>query len=169
MSKLDKMKMIPEKAGIYIFYDFDDIVLYVGTSTNLLQRIKNHFGTFVNFNPFEITKIRYWVLADVIKEEGLHLEKAFIKKYNPKYNLSKEDNLAKFKKYSVNLPKENDSHLVLMNDSKQNHISIFDRIKNKAHFIQDLVSKYELLGMTYRGRIVLIKHCKDLFELSKNS
>lgn len=41
-----QVKNIPNQPGVYIFYDKDGTVLYIGKSTHLKDRIMNHFSSF---------------------------------------------------------------------------------------------------------------------------
>ena len=39
----DVLDAIPERPGVYLFYDAGDVLLYVGKSINLKQRVRSHF------------------------------------------------------------------------------------------------------------------------------
>ena len=56
MTYLEKISSIPIEPGIYIFFDVNDVALYIGTSTKLHNRIKTHFTNLTNVNPLEIIK-----------------------------------------------------------------------------------------------------------------
>ncbi len=95
MTCLDVLEEIPNLPGIYIFFNIDNAVLYVGTSSKLQVRLKNHFKRVDNVNLLEISYIRYWIFKDISTKQRIMLEKAFVKKYKPKYNQNLQDIMEK--------------------------------------------------------------------------
>lgn len=89
----------PIISGIYILMDRTKIV-YVGSSINIHQRIKQHRKT-------KKMMFNYWFIHPVYNRDAfisntrealLRIEKAYIEKYNPKYNtVYTEEWKAKFK------------------------------------------------------------------------
>ncbi len=84
----DNISMLPNKSGLYAIYDKrDNRLLYFGETVNLYNRMKNPGGEHPGYR-----QVRYDVGTENIYikyrvTEKLHLEKLFIKKLCPPYNL----------------------------------------------------------------------------------
>ncbi|MBR6779214.1 MAG: excinuclease ABC subunit UvrC [Clostridia bacterium] len=91
---LDKVKRLPNDAGVYIMKDKDENVIYVGKAKNLKKRVSQYF-----LRKQEHVKVRKMVekVADfdffVVNDEvdALALENNLIKKYKPYYNILLKD------------------------------------------------------------------------------
>ena len=88
------LKLIPEKAGVYRYYDKNETLLYVGKAKNLKKRVSSYFNkkqehgkTKVLVN--KIHDIQYVVVPTEI--DALLLENNMIKKHQPKYNVALKD------------------------------------------------------------------------------
>ena len=89
----EKLKLIPEKPGCYLYKNDDGIIIYVGKAKNLKRRVNSYF------NRIQTGKTK--ALVDQIRDfeyiitnsetESLILEINLIKKYNPKYNILLKD------------------------------------------------------------------------------
>ena len=90
-----RLRITPEKPGVYTMKDAKDNVLYVGKASNLKNRIRSYFGSPNNLVP----KIRKMVAKVVDFEfivtdseaEALILECTLIKKHRPTYNARLKD------------------------------------------------------------------------------
>ena len=123
-----------------------------------------HFTNLTNVNPLETNRIQYWILPDISTNQRVFLEKAFINKFQPKFNLSKEDIEAKNQEWNVKLPSEKESFNIFLELPQQSRLDLLVRIKNKAKFILDLSHQFEMLGITTKGKRLLIKHSQDLYN-----
>ncbi|MFA5013200.1 MAG: GIY-YIG nuclease family protein [Candidatus Paceibacterota bacterium] len=89
-----KIKKIPDQPGIYLFYNKDKELVYVGKATSLKNRVKSYFSGMKNFRPIEVfineIKDIKWQETDSALE-ALILESLFIKRYHPKYNIKEKD------------------------------------------------------------------------------
>ena len=168
MTYLNKIDEIPNSPGIYIFNDVNNNVLYVGTSGNLRTRIKNHFKRVDNVNLLEISSIRYWIINGISTSERIKLEKAFIKKFQPKYNQNLKDILAKNEDSILSIPSYDESHIIFFDLPEQSRDDLLVRIKNEAFYILSLTLQFEMLGITTKGKNILVQHCKDLLNLSND-
>lgn len=90
-----KLKSLPKSPGVYIFYDKNRKVLYVGKATSLKSRVGSYFyGVQTGNRPIEFFIDR---IADIkiIKTdsvlEAYVLEQNLIKKIQPKYNAMGKD------------------------------------------------------------------------------
>lgn len=90
-----KLKDIPRRTGVYVFYDKKNNVLYVGKAKNLNARIKSYFYRFNTLQPAKQDMIRKAVQLDYIivsdETEALLLESDYIKRHKPPYNVVWKD------------------------------------------------------------------------------
>lgn len=86
---------MPEKAGVYVYIDKQNNVLYVGKANNLKSRVSSYFLKSANLGEktrllvSKIHKIRITIVDSEL--EALLLESFYIKKYRPKYNIRLSD------------------------------------------------------------------------------
>lgn len=89
-----KLQLLPEKPGIYQYYDKEGMILYVGKAKNLRKRVssyfaKNHDNAKTRILVRKIEDIKYLVVDSEL--DALLLENNLIKKYQPKYNIQLKD------------------------------------------------------------------------------
>ncbi len=95
------IETLPEKSGIYKYFDENSRLLYVGKAKNLKKRIKSYWRFTPNIHPnpnlnmrtismlSQSTNIEYIVVDS--EEDALILENSLIKQLNPKYNILLRD------------------------------------------------------------------------------
>lgn len=90
-------KILPRKAGVYIFKDSKGDIIYIGKAKNLRDRVRSYFqnrgvNVFYMKPPDFIEKISSidYVVTDN-EAEALILEGTLIKKNRPKYNIELKD------------------------------------------------------------------------------
>ena len=89
-----QLTTIPNKPGVYQYYDKEGKLLYVGKAKNLKKRVSSYFN-----KQHEIGKTRVLVkkivsLKHIVVEtetDALLLENNLIKKYQPRYNIMLKD------------------------------------------------------------------------------
>ena len=94
------IKSLPDKPGVYQYFDENGKLLYVGKAKSLKKRVKSYF----RFNPFrpadnlspriykmisEAKKLEYIVVEN--ENDALILENSLIKQLKPKYNILLRD------------------------------------------------------------------------------
>jgi len=89
-----KLKTLPEKPGIYQYFDAGGTIIYVGKAKNLKKRVSSYFNkTLDNGKTVMLVKriadIQYMVVDTEL--DALLLENNLIKKYQPKYNIQLKD------------------------------------------------------------------------------
>lgn len=94
MNLEQELKDLPDAPGVYILYDTNDTVIYVGKARSLKKRVPAHFrgiGSGNIFSPIgqEVTELEYMVTAN--ESEALVLEDNMIKRYKPRYNIRLKD------------------------------------------------------------------------------
>ena len=90
----EKIKLLPSKPGVYLMFDENDNVIYVGKAKNLKNRVKQYFQKSVKTEKVlsmvrNIKDFQYLLTASEV--DALSLENNLIKKYKPKYNILLKD------------------------------------------------------------------------------
>ncbi len=102
----EKIKNLPTNPGVYLMYDSDGVIIYVGKAKNLKNRVTSYFrgGSHtpkVSAMVSNIANLDYIITDSEL--EALVLECNLIKKHRPKYNiLLKDDKAYPFIKVTVN-------------------------------------------------------------------
>ncbi len=91
---LAKIKLLPEKPGIYQYYDVNGKILYVGKAKNIKKRVASYFtkntdNAKTRILVKKIVDLEYIVVDTEL--DALLLENNLIKKYQPKYNIQLKD------------------------------------------------------------------------------
>jgi excinuclease ABC subunit C len=86
---------IPHLPGVYRFLDEEGIILYVGKAKDLRNRLSNYFGDKkqIAFKTRVLTKNANRIEFTIVETEhdALLMENTFIKKFQPRYNVSLKD------------------------------------------------------------------------------
>ncbi|MBU0546068.1 UvrB/UvrC motif-containing protein [Patescibacteria group bacterium] len=97
----DTIRNLPDAPGVYLFYNFQNEVIYVGKATSLRDRVRSYFPSSLRCaeqvpisRPIEgmiheVKKISHAEIGSVL--EAVILEARYIKKYLPKYNVLGRD------------------------------------------------------------------------------
>ncbi len=89
-----KIQTLPEKPGVYQYFDKNAKIIYVGKAKNLKKRVssyftKNHDTAKTRILVRNIQDIHYIVVDS--ETDALLLENSLIKKYKPRYNIQLKD------------------------------------------------------------------------------
>lgn len=89
----EKLALVPHKPGCYLMKDENDIVIYVGKSKNLKNRLTSYFrGKHTGKTAKLVEDIDHFeYIVTNTEMESLLLEINLIKKYDPKYNILLRD------------------------------------------------------------------------------
>ena len=95
MSQLqEKLKLLPDKPGVYVMLDKDGIVIYVGKARVLKNRVRQYFHASAKSEKVtamvEHIADFYYIITQT-EIDALALENNLIKKYKPKYNILLKD------------------------------------------------------------------------------
>ncbi len=80
--------------GVYLFFDSDKHILYVGKSKSLRKRVSSYFAKTVDRNKTRVLVSKICDLDFIVvdtEEEALLLENNLIKEYQPRYNILLKD------------------------------------------------------------------------------
>jgi len=88
------LNTLPDKSGVYEFYDINENIIYVGKAKNLKKRVKSYFtkqlpASKTRVMVSKITDIKYIVVET--EYDALLLENNLIKKHQPRYNVLLKD------------------------------------------------------------------------------
>ena len=97
---IEKIKSLPDKPGVYQYFDKNGKLLYIGKAKNLKKRVKSYFR-FNPFRPAENLSPRIYKMISEAKDlnyivvenenDALILENSLIKQLKPKYNILLRD------------------------------------------------------------------------------
>jgi len=97
---IEKIKNLPNKPGVYQYFDENGKLLYIGKAKDLKKRVKSYFR-FNPFRPSENLSPRIYKMITEVKDlnyivvesenDALILENSLIKQLKPKYNILLRD------------------------------------------------------------------------------
>lgn len=101
MNLEEKLKELPNSAGVYQYFNKDGHLLYIGKAKVLKNRVKSYFKFTPNLAPADklspriykmITEVKSleWIIAPN-EHDALILENSLIKQLKPKYNILLRD------------------------------------------------------------------------------
>ncbi len=90
----EKISVLPDTPGVYIYYNAEGEVIYVGKAKNLKRRVSSYFN-----REHEVVRTRLLVRAihDMnyivvpTEQDALNLENSLIKEHQPRYNVLLKD------------------------------------------------------------------------------
>jgi len=89
------IRLVPDKPGVYKFFNKDEVLIYVGKAKNLKKRVSSYFVNRITLNRKtqilvrEIVKIEYTISESEF--DAFLLENNLIKENQPKYNILLKD------------------------------------------------------------------------------
>ncbi len=90
----EKISILPTTPGVYMYFDSDGKVIYVGKAKNLKRRVSSYFNRThdslrTNLLVRAIADMKYIVVPT--EQDALNLENSMIKEYQPRYNVLLKD------------------------------------------------------------------------------
>lgn len=90
----EKLKLLPEKSGVYVMLNADGQIIYVGKAKNLKNRVRQYFhgGAKTEKVYAMVNNVAdfYYIIAPS-EIDALSLENNLIKKHKPRYNILLKD------------------------------------------------------------------------------
>lgn len=91
---MEKVSFLPDTPGVYMYYDSEGTVIYVGKAKNLKRRVSSYFNRThdvlrTNLLVRAICNMRYIVVPT--EQDALNLENSLIKEFQPRYNVLLKD------------------------------------------------------------------------------
>lgn len=89
-----KIGLLPDSPGVYMYFDSEGKVIYVGKAKRLKRRVSSYFNRVhsvarTNILVKNIRDMKYIVVDS--EEDALHLENSLIKEHKPRYNVLLKD------------------------------------------------------------------------------
>lgn len=89
-----KISILPDSPGVYMYYDAEGTVIYVGKAKNLKRRVSSYFNRThdvlrTNLLVRAIADMSYIVVPT--EQDALNLENSMIKEHKPRYNVLLKD------------------------------------------------------------------------------
>lgn len=105
----EKLKLLPDKPGVYLMKDAQGRIIYVGKAVVLKNRVRQYFQSGKNHTPKVRAMVSHIADFEIImthsEVEALILECNLIKKHRPRYNISlKDDKSYPYVKVTVQEP-----------------------------------------------------------------
>ncbi|MBD5164157.1 MAG: excinuclease ABC subunit C [Bacteroidales bacterium] len=90
----EKISILPDTPGVYMYFDAAGTVIYVGKAKNLKRRVSSYFNRThdnlrTNLLVRNIADMKYIVVPT--EQDALNLENSMIKEYKPRYNVLLKD------------------------------------------------------------------------------
>ena len=90
-----KLKNLPDEPGVYIMYDVDGNILYVGKAKSLKNRVRQYFHASGNKTEKVLAMVShvdtFQYIITASESDALNLENTLIKKHTPPYNILLKD------------------------------------------------------------------------------
>ncbi len=90
----NKISLLPDLPGVYLFFDSEKQIIYVGKSKSLRKRVSSYFSKTLDRNKTRVLVSKITDLDFIVvdtEEEALLLENNLIKEYQPRYNILLKD------------------------------------------------------------------------------
>ena len=88
------LKTLPEKPGVYQYYDVEENILYVGKAKNLKKRVSSYFHKEHDNSRLRLLVKKIHNIKTIVvntEYDALLLENNLIKQYQPRYNIALKD------------------------------------------------------------------------------
>jgi len=134
-----KLKNVPDKPGVYIYYDQSKTIVYIGKAKSLRNRVRSYFRGNTNDPKTQVLVSKIadmeWIITHT-EVEALLLENNLIKQHTPRYNVMLKDD----KSYP---------YICISNE-------VFPRVFSTRNIVQD--------GSQYYGPYTDASHIKRLLR-----
>jgi excinuclease ABC subunit C len=89
-----KLKIVPDKPGVYVYYDQSKTIIYIGKAKSLKNRVRSYFRGNSQDPKTQVLVSKIadmeWIITDT-EVEALLLENNLIKQHVPRYNIMLKD------------------------------------------------------------------------------
>lgn len=144
--KKESIDRLPEKPGVYYFYDEAGKIIYIGKSVNIHDRVRSHLSDSLSKKEqelkYRIADIGYELTGNELI--ALLLESSEIKKHQPVYNSSQKRTILSHGLYQY---QDRDGYIRLKIDHDPNGsvpVLTFNNLVSAKEFLFQLVEKHEL-------------------------
>ncbi|NPA37905.1 MAG: GIY-YIG nuclease family protein [Chlorobi bacterium] len=146
MLSIERLKMLPEKTGVYFLHNEDGDVLYIGKSKNIRRGVLAHFGNPKTKKGVELKQktadISYFITGSELV--ALLMESEEIKRYKPPYNRAQRKRRVSFGLYSYFDRKRYHRLMIKKNSGLDTPLASFETMKEATNKLFDWVDEFEL-------------------------
>ncbi len=174
MNLEEKLKQLPNEAGVYQYFDEYGKLLYIGKAKVLKNRVKSYFKFAPKLLPSDKLNPRIYKMISEVKSiewivvsnehDALILENSLIKQLKPKYNILLRDDKTYPYIYidlSEDFPRLEITRRVL----KQNHIKYFGPYSIGARDMLDSI--YEIVPLIQKKSCIKGKEACLFYQIKK--
>lgn len=146
LMSVNKLKVLPEKTGVYYLHDEDGDVLYIGKSKNIRRRVLTHLGNPKTKRAVEMKQktadISYFITGSELV--ALLMESEEIKKHKPLYNRAQRKRRVSFGLYSYFDRKGYQRLMIKKNSGVEVPAASFETAKEATEALFRWVDEFEL-------------------------
>jgi DNA polymerase-3 subunit epsilon len=140
------VEKLPEKTGVYYFYDSEGNIIYIGKSLNIRSRVITHFANASSKKALSMANAIHDICYELTGSElvALLLESHEIKKYKPLYNRM---NVRSVFSFGVNAQYDTSGYLRLLvekNKGGGDSFISFVNMDEAKNFLYAVVEEHEL-------------------------
>ena len=174
MTLEEKLKQLPNNAGVYQYFDEHGKLLYIGKAKVLKNRVKSYFKFTPKLQAADKLSPRIYKMITEVKSiewivvpnehDALILENSLIKQLKPKYNILLRDDKTYPYIYidlSEDFPRLEITRRVL----KQNHIKYFGPYSTGARDMLDSI--YEIVPLVQKKSCIKGKEACLFYQIKK--
>ena len=157
------LSTIPTDPGVYCMFDLDDTPTYAGQTSNLRNRLRQHFvrqdssvSSYGRLDPWDIATVAWWTT-----EQTDRAEQDLLADFEPYLNFAAEsDPEAPQGAISTGTP---DGTFALMSEEEQSfRRQPYNRVKQKIEHINRMVDKIKFANHSDDTRRTLYEHKRIL-------
>ena len=146
MLSVQRLKLLPEKTGVYFLHDEDANVLYIGKSNNIRRRVLTHLGNPKTKRGIELKQktadISYFITGSELI--ALLMESEEIKTNKPLFNRAQRKRRVSFGIYSYFDRKGYRRLMIKKNSGIDTPIASFETMKDATNTLFRWVDEFEL-------------------------
>ncbi|RUM67084.1 MAG: excinuclease ABC subunit C [Sulfurospirillum sp.] len=152
-----QLKNLPDKPGVYQYFDEDERLLYIGKAKSLKKRVKSYFISTPSLSPApklsprikqmisQTKRLSYIVVES--EHDALILENSLIKQLKPKYNILLRDDKT-YPYIAIDLNEDFPRPIITRKVIKKNRIKYFGPFSSASKEILDSI--YELFPLVQK-------------------
>ncbi len=142
----EKLSSLPEKTGVYYFYNEEGSIIYIGKSINIKERVLSHFSSPVTKRASEMQDQIHDVGYEICGSEliALLMESEEVKKHTPRFNRLLR---RKWLQWGIFAGENEQGYTTLgirRNDNHETPLTTFSTKKQARDFLFSLTGQYEL-------------------------
>ncbi|WP_372480802.1 nucleotide excision repair endonuclease [Halomicrobium sp. HM KBTZ05] len=162
---MDDLKDVPTTSGVYRLIDLDGDIAYVGRSSNLRSRLRQHFirqdssvVSYGRLDIWDIDRIEWWET-----DQDVQAEKDLIQKFKPYLNFEDGEGLSVESK-TIAIDEPDGICQILSDEERKFRERPYNRAKQKIEHLNRMIDKIKLADHSEDTRKTVRKHQEILEE-----